>query len=91
MAQAEQNQSVFAVMRVYGMKDGNLYLEDRAVVKVAIERAPGTPVRFHADGKDYFGDVIKCFRAEPGSEFIRVLEALSGRNVYVHFPESPEK
>lgn len=84
-------QSIFAVMRIYGMKDGNLYLEDRAVVKVATEYAPGTPVRFHADGKDYFGDVIECFRAVPGSELLRVLEALSGRNVYVHFPEAPGK
>ena len=86
MAQSEQNQSVFAVMRIYDRKDGNLYLEDRAVIETGEEYPSGERVMFSSNGKKYFGDVIRCFRAEPEDQLYQLLKDLADRNVIVHFP-----
>ena len=89
MAQAEKNQAVFAVMRIYGTKDGNLYLEDRAVIEAGEEYPPGERVMFSTNGRKYFGDVIRCFRTEPEDQLYQLLKDLAERNVMVHFRSVP--
>ena len=80
----------FTVMRLYHCENRVLTTEDRAIV-VGHAKEPGTPVKFHSNGKDYYGDVLECIETSEGSELCSLLEKLAERNVIVHFSPNANK
>ena len=54
-----------------------------AIVVARKNKAPGTPVKFFAYGKDYYGEVVSSLPTSEGSDLHRWLASVSGESVTI--------